>query len=592
MPSKLNCIVLIIFLLTHLQLNSQCYSKAPDRIALFSPFLNSNPRIKKKIPTEYFGDSSRKTTRTCNGRGIVHTGNGYYLDIGEPVFAPISGIAHIYTLGSNEMANNTKTGVWIESNLITINFQGIQTTISDGQFINKGQIIGKGFDNYGEAGVYFTIRNAPPQNPTVKRSFLPMVENPSSPCKCNNEPVFPEYFINPDAREIDYNEYNEIIPDAEITVQLQPSGIGMWSIDNGQTWNSSGTILRGMPYLYYKILFRNEYGYITPLPLEYNLAQGENAVILQAKYSPDYTIIPRPLAERENEKFKSELQSQLTRASDSLHSNVIFSVNTIISDTIKQVHRNVEKKIIDSLNRKYKSLEEIQKQQLAISQIFKYLLPIMLLLMIALAIYYLQNRKIRKQKKTLELMQTEQHHRVYNNLGIIAGLVSDYGAEIGENKISDLRNSILAIAKVHAQLYKGDSLETIYLNNLFTEIGNNIIGQRHHDKSVLLQVNCPIYISQVKATKLALIINELLTNSHKYGKSSLQPEVHIIGFRQDADIFIQYSDNGPGYMQVPNPKIKLKGTGMILCFGLAKDLGAVITFYNDNGANCLIKCKA
>lgn len=576
-------------------LHSQCYPNNPTRISLFSPFINSNPRVKKKIPTEYFGDSSRKTTRTCNGRGIIHVGNGYYLDIGEEVFAPISGIVHIYTLGSNEIGNNTKTGLWIEGKVITANFQGIQPTVADGQYIYKGQTLGKGFDNYGEAGVYFTIRNAPPQNPTVKRSFLPLSENPQTPCKCNNEPVFPEYFINPEMREIDYNEYNEVTPIGELSVHIEPSGVGQWSFDNGESWHSSGSVIRGMPFMYYKIIFKNEYGYQTPVPMEYKLAIGTSAVKLLAKYIPDYSILPRPKAQLENEEMKSDLIKRIQSLKDSVNSNLTISINTYIKDSLQKNYQSARDYLLDSLNKKYNTLADIQRQQLTISQVFKYLLPIIFLLLVALGIYYIQNRKIKRQKKTLELMQTEQHHRVYNNLGIIAGLVFDYGKELGEEKIADLRNSILAIAKVHSQLYKGGSLETIYLNDLFTDIGKAMISQHNNSRETGLEINCHLKINQVKATKLALIINELFTNSlkHAFNESKSLLKLSVSGYKKEnsSEIIIQYRDNGHGYATTPQKNSSINGTGMILCYGLAKEIGAELSFYNDNGACCLIKFK-
>jgi len=557
--------------------------------------MNSNPRVQKKIPTEYYGDSSRRSTRTCNGRGIIHTGNGYYLYVGEPVFAPISGIVHIYTLGSNEIGNNTKTGLWIEGKTLTVNFQGIQPTVADGQYIYKGQIFGKGFDNYGEAGVYFTVRNAPPQNPTVKRSFLPFAENPQTPCKCNNEPVFPEYFVNPEAREIDYNEYNELLPEGELSVHIEPSGIGQWSFDGGDTWQTSGSVMRGMPYGYYKIIFKNEYGYETQAPMEYMLSTTKKAVKLTAKYIPDYSILPKPKAQIEKEKMEFFLIKKIQSEKDSLHFNVISSVNTLIGDTLQKIHTVVENHLLDSLNKKYSTLADIQRNQLAISQVFKYLLPIIFLLLVALSIYYIQNKKINKQKKTLELMQTEQHHRVYNNLGIIAGLVFDYGKELGDEKIADLRNSILAIAKVHSQLYKGGSLETIHLNGLFTEIGATLSSHSKSSRKTEFNINCHLVINQIKATKLALIINELFTNSLKHASRENEESLKLTvsGYKKENsnECIIEYRDNGRGYERIPDKNLHATGTGMVLCFGLAKELGAELRFYNDNGACCLIKLK-
>jgi len=575
-------------------LYSQCYNYNVDRIQLFSPFLNNNPRFKKKIPTEYFGDSSRRASRLCNGRGIIHVGNGYYLDIGESVFAPISGLVHIYTLGSSDVGSNTKTGLWIDGKTITVNFQGLFAAVTDGQYVYKGQVIGKGFDNYGEAGVYFSIRNAPAQNPTSKRSFLPVAENPLTPCKCNNEPVFPEYFVNPEMREIDYNEYNEILPEGEVSVHIEPSGIGQWSFDGGETWHNSGTVIKGLPLIYYKVIFRNEFGYTAPYSMSYTLSSSQKNVILSANYKPDYSILPKPKALIQKEQNEFNLERRLQEAQDSIHTVVISSVNNILSDTIKKIQQVGTVHLLDSLNRRYGQIEEIQKRQLEISQIFKVLLPIVGGLMLISLIFWVQNQKIKKQKKVLELMQKEQHHRVHNNLGIIAGLVFDYGKEIGEEKINNLRNSILAMSKVHSELYKHGSLELIQLNNLFSEIANTLVSQANKTRKINCEINCNVEISQTKATKLALIINELLTNSIKYAskENGKDLKLKIDGYMNSDtnEIIISYSDNGLGYSIIPDIHTKI-GVGTILCYGLIKELGGQLKFYNSNGACCLIKLK-
>jgi len=589
-------IIFIFLLIATPEILSQCYQNNINRVALFSPFLNNNPRGKKKIPTENFGDSSARATRKCAGKGIIHTGNGYYLEIGEPIFAPISGIVHIYTLGSSDLPNNTRTGVWVEAKNLTINLQGLQPVVEDGQYIYKGQQIGKGFDNYGEAGVYFTVRNAPPQNPTAKRSFLPLAENPQTPCKCNNEPVFPEYFINSEQREIDYNEYNELLPQGELSVHIEPSGVGVWSFDNGETWQSSGTKISGLPYHYYKIIFKNEFGYRSPTSLSYNLSSSKKSTVLSAIYTPDYSILPRPAAHIEREQMQKDLEAQILLTKDSIKESIRLSLGLMLKDSLQILQEKSGQLIFDSLNKRYSRIAEIQEKQLSISKMFKLFLPIIACLALGLGIFFFQYLKIRKQKKLLELMQTEQHHRVYNNLGIITGLVEEYGKEIGKEKIADIRNSILAISKVHSQLYKGDTPEFINLNALFVEIGKALVSQpsiNSHKKE--LDINCHVNISQVKATKLALIINELITNSLKHGNDNLRHAliIKIHGYKSENtnEIIIHYRDNGNGFNELPYKGADINGTGMVLMFGLANEIKADIKFFTDEGACCLIKLK-
>ncbi|MFT3904525.1 MAG: hypothetical protein QM727_15240 [Niabella sp.] len=88
---------------------------------------------------------------------------------------------------------------------------------------------------------------------------------------------------------------------------------------------------------------------------------------------------------------------------------------------------------------------------------------------------------------------------------------------------------------------------------------------------------------------MALMFNELFTNSLKYAfENSNEKSISFVATREDNSFLIIYRDNGKGY-SMDFLKQKTNGFGRIMLDGLAHQLHAGISFYNEGGACCMIK---
>ena len=119
-----------------------------------------------------------------------------------------------------------------------------------------------------------------------------------------------------------------------------------------------------------------------------------------------------------------------------------------------------------------------------------------------------------------EILIREVHHRVKNNLAILASLVNMQKSEVKDHKtldiFSDLQFRVRAMSLVHEELYKNRNIEVLpigeYLSKLVgivsSAFANNKIKvhQDFHDEIVDVGITLP----------LGLIVNELLTNAYKY----------------------------------------------------------------------------
>lgn len=573
-------LLLILLLIPSAGYSQPCYElNKGSGLSLFSPFFKSTPRAKAQADGYSFGDSS--TSRNCAGRAKKSVLCSYNFIVSEPVFAIHSGVVNVYTTTSTFEENQENDAVWINGDSITTNYMGIYPSVQTGQYIYAGQLIGKTYKESNSEELFsFSIRRASPLNPIVKRGYLPSVPDNDN-CECKRDPVWPEYFIYPAGIYIAYDRRNDFMPEASLRVNMEPGGVGKWSFDNGATWLAGGEQITGLPFGYYKIIFGNVFGYAPPPPIQIKIIPLHKDFVTTVNYTPDYTILKKPEAELQREADRRITDAKLEYVLDSLDG--VINANDKIT-----ILRN---SILDSLNNRFIRIEEIQKETFFFTRLFKYILPVLLLAILFTLILLFQNNKIRRQKKYLEHLQKEQHHRVHNSLGMVSSLLNKYKDNITPEKLADIDNSIVAISTVHRQLYKGNDLEYIHFQPVAESITRSLLLQRGLNDDVETYIDAPITMPQKISTVLALMFNELLTNSIKYAfepNSEKKKKIYFSAGSDEENILVVYRDSGAGY-DTDFLKHKTGGFGRVMLSGLAHQLRAKIHFYNEDGACCMIK---
>ena len=158
----------------------------------------------------------------------------------------------------------------------------------------------------------------------------------------------------------------------------------------------------------------------------------------------------------------------------------------------------------------------------------------------------------RENEKTVLLQ--EVHHRVKNNLQIIISLFRLQTHFTNNEEARELflnsQNRIRSMSKIHEKLYQTTDLSkvklNIYLEELITEIVRSYDTQNRINLELDIQ-ECKISIDEL--TPLALIVNEIITNSVKYGlKDVVEPKIKF-SLVQSAigRTVIIMADNGPGF---------------------------------------------
>jgi two-component sensor histidine kinase/ABC-type amino acid transport substrate-binding protein len=155
------------------------------------------------------------------------------------------------------------------------------------------------------------------------------------------------------------------------------------------------------------------------------------------------------------------------------------------------------------------------------------------------------NKKSEERKVLLQ----EIHHRVKNNLQIIVSLLRLQQNETDEllgKKLNETITRINAIALVHEKVYLSDDLAKINLKQYVRELASDIINSftRRNVPNLIVESNID-EVDLKSLVPMALILNELITNSLKYGVGSVQNgEIYISLNKKEELVSLTYRDNG------------------------------------------------
>jgi len=156
-----------------------------------------------------------------------------------------------------------------------------------------------------------------------------------------------------------------------------------------------------------------------------------------------------------------------------------------------------------------------------------------------------------------ELLIKEIHHRVKNNLHVIANLLDLQAQSIDDPQITalfnDSQNRIYAMSLIHEQLYQSDHLGRVEFASYLKSLVDNLCmgyGLQYQTVHQRLEVQ-PLFLNIETAIPCGLIVNEVVTNSLKYAWRHGQkapPEIYI-SFREissQKQFELVIGDNGIG----------------------------------------------
>lgn len=161
------------------------------------------------------------------------------------------------------------------------------------------------------------------------------------------------------------------------------------------------------------------------------------------------------------------------------------------------------------------------------------------------------NAELSRSNEEKTIMLKEIHHRVKNNLQVIVSLLRlqlhELKDEESRHHFSDMINRVSAMAIIHEKMYQTASLSRIDLESYLKQLIEDLISSYVVDKEIETRITSNIKNMEPESiVPLALIFNELVSNSLEHGFRNLEKGVITIDVQQNLPGYttVHYSDNG------------------------------------------------
>jgi two-component sensor histidine kinase len=159
----------------------------------------------------------------------------------------------------------------------------------------------------------------------------------------------------------------------------------------------------------------------------------------------------------------------------------------------------------------------------------------------------------REKSEQLKLSIREAHHRIKNNLQAISDLLylelTSGDAASPQDALRESIDRVQAIATVHDLLSQDEDVRVVDARAVMDRLVPMALrssGLSADAVAVTIDVQ-PVPLSSKRATVLALVVNELVSNAVKHACKGDQDRAISVSLRQDSEeLVLRVRDNGPG----------------------------------------------
>ena len=188
--------------------------------------------------------------------------------------------------------------------------------------------------------------------------------------------------------------------------------------------------------------------------------------------------------------------------------------------------------------------------------------------------------KVVASERSKTLLLQEVAHRTKNNLAMLSAMVRLQSRTLGleaSDALEKTSQRIQTMAEVYDHLMLRDQTKIVDLKEYIGDIVRRLMALSG-DKPVA--VRCELdeaYAHSEVAVSIAIIINELVTNSIKYGFPDERPGQILIKLHTNDELVISVSDNGVGMPAHEQPR---KGFGSKVVALLVQQLNGELVYEN------------
>ncbi len=206
--------------------------------------------------------------------------------------------------------------------------------------------------------------------------------------------------------------------------------------------------------------------------------------------------------------------------------------------------------------------------------------------------------QLKRSLKEKNILITEIHHRVKNNMAIISSLLNlQSGYAQGEETrtlLLETQNRVRAMSLVHELVYEGDNFIEMDMRDMLQRLVNLLARSLEapgHTISASVEAD-DITLDMSSSIPLALLVNELITNAWKHGFNGKSNGVIKVRFvRSEGKFVLSIADNGRGISSEQLERLEHpKSFGYTIIQGLVQQLNGTIHYDNSGeGLKVLIR---
>jgi len=212
-----------------------------------------------------------------------------------------------------------------------------------------------------------------------------------------------------------------------------------------------------------------------------------------------------------------------------------------------------------------------------------------------------QESRLQAAVEQQDLLMREIHHRVKNNLQIVASLLNLQASRIrlpeARAEFASARDRVRALATLHRHLYSQGEVHTINMPVFLTELCGQLfqaMGETEGKRIKLLIESSPLQMSSDQAVPLSLIVTEAVSNALKYafpGGRHGQVAVRLHSDGETAELVVEDDGVGMPAGRTESETGPRDGIGITLIRGFARQLGGELTVEESTGTRYTLRMK-
>lgn len=182
----------------------------------------------------------------------------------------------------------------------------------------------------------------------------------------------------------------------------------------------------------------------------------------------------------------------------------------------------------------------------------------------------------------------EIHHRVKNNLALVAALLSITSSRAtpeARHDLDDAAARVGSIADLYELLIHSESFSRVAVDDYLERLVASMRVTLGNESGLSISLEAfPLQLPQKRAVSLGLVVSELVTNAIKYAYPDHRGEIRIRLMEDVEDCVLRVEDDGVG-LAGDKP---VAGTGLSIVTSLVSDLGGRLGFETGHGLACIV----